>query len=118
MTEKRKAYNGEEKRTIEVYDREGKVIISTQAGNYVFEAGDAVAFADAMLTAAGLCGYEFPEPVVLKPFDVTEMQHDMLVGRTLHIVRNLDDRKAKPEYIARQVVDTILNFVSTVAFSK
>lgn len=90
--------------TIEVYDREGKVVISTVDANYTFEPGDAVAFGNAMMAAAQACGVEIQ--VQVEQRQITAMQRNTLIVRVQHIARSM--RGKKPEMIASQIVDTIL----------
>lgn len=91
---------------IEVYDNEGKVVINTETGNYVFQVGQAVEFANAMLACARACGAEIQ--VQVEQRNLSPKQYTMLVVRTANIVRSLEQQKKGHEYIAKQVVDTIL----------
>ena len=97
----------EEHRTVsvKVIDREGKVIIQTDGGNYLFDPGSAVAFANSILAAATNCGAEIE--VMAKPKPISDEQRMRLITRCSHVLRSLQGKKE--ELIAYQIVDTILS---------
>lgn len=93
--------------SVKVTDREGKVIIQTDDGNFLFGPGDAVAFANSILAAATACGAEIE--VMTQPKPISDEQRARLVTRCSHILRSMKDKKT--ELIAYQIVDTILSDV-------
>lgn len=92
--------------SIEVYDSEGKVIISTIKGNYAFTPEQAVRFGEAMIKCAQACGALVV--VESKPTPPSDKKVLQMQARAAHIIRTLQKQRRDAVYIAQHVVDSIL----------
>ncbi len=95
---------------LEVYDRDGKVVLDSDMGNFILPPDQAIDLANALLHAAEVCGVK----VVVQstsPRIITDFQRNKLIVRCALILRSLIRQNRSSEAIAHQVVDTILGAI-------
>ena len=83
----------EETYKVEVYDREGKVVLDTHVGKFVFPPGHAIDIAKGFLHAAEACGVKVKVQAELHP--ITELQRAALVSRCAIVIRSEERRVGK-----------------------
>lgn len=93
--------------TLEVYDRDGVVVMADMRDHsYIFEPGQAVEIANALMRAAEACGIEIQ--VQVAPRLITDQQRNTMIVRTELMMNSLEKQKRNKKYIAMQVVDSLL----------
>lgn len=93
--------------TLEVYDRDGLVIMADMRDHsYVLEPGQAVAIGNALMQAATVCGAEIE--VQVAPRQITEQQRAVLIQRAELILNSGIKQKRGSRWAAMQIVDSLL----------
>ena len=92
-----------------VFNRDGRVLLRfRESVEWVaFDPANAGAVGKEMIDQAVVCGMNL-DIVVPRP-QVTREQRDRLVQRTAHIFRSMTESGRQPNFIAQQIVDTILS---------
>ncbi len=93
-------------------DNVGKRVIQRFHHEMLFVAYDlsgAVAVGKQMIDCAVACGAHVEIKVPKK--EITREKHQALVARAMHIITSTLDQGKKPDFIARSVVEQILNAV-------
>ena len=91
-----------------VFNREGQVLLRFResVGWVAFDPANAVAVGKEMIDQAVVCGANVE--IVVPRQQVSREQRDRLVHRAAHIFRSMSESGRPPDFIAQQVVDSIL----------